>query len=73
MHRGVPVVFALTRMGLGSIFGTNKRMSGERCSCLPLWALPSGAACTITREPCALLMRRPPSPPEPTQPTQPWR
>ncbi|KAL4422540.1 hypothetical protein ABPG75_008737 [Micractinium tetrahymenae] len=24
---GVPVVFALTRLGLGSIFGTNKRMS----------------------------------------------
>lgn len=26
---GVPVVFALTRVGLGSIFGANKRMSGE--------------------------------------------
>lgn len=29
---GVPVVFALTRLSLGSIFGTNKRMSGEEAS-----------------------------------------
>lgn len=26
---GIPVVFALTRIGLGSIFAANKRMSGE--------------------------------------------
>lgn len=26
--RGVAVVFALNRIGLGSVFGTNKRMSG---------------------------------------------
>lgn len=26
--RGMPVVFALTRIGLGSVFGSNKRMSG---------------------------------------------
>ena len=37
----IPVVFALSRVGLGSVFGANKRMSGERaagvsghmCSC----------------------------------------
>lgn len=28
--RGVPVIYALTRVGLGSVFGPNKRMSGER-------------------------------------------
>lgn len=27
--RGVPVIYALTRVGLGSVFGPNKRMSGE--------------------------------------------
>lgn len=30
--RGIPVVFALSRVGLGSIFGASKRMSGEELS-----------------------------------------
>jgi ribosomal protein L7Ae-like RNA K-turn-binding protein len=30
--RAIPVVFALSRLGLGSIFGASKRMSGEELS-----------------------------------------
>ena len=46
--RGVAVVFALNRIGLGSVFGTNKRMSGG-CGWVGGWVhthAPSGWACS---------------------------
>jgi ribosomal protein L7Ae-like RNA K-turn-binding protein len=54
----IPVVFALTRVGLGSIFGANKRMSGGRrcsyetgvevmrgCVCVCVCVVRGGAGC----------------------------